>query len=189
MALFLDLLLPAVFIAMTVYHKELLPPVLGQVIMESKQTVPFSAAWETLGLLVAFELLQETGIHLPQNIGNSVSIIGGIVVGTAAAEAGILSPVALIAVSIAGICGFVLPNRDLATAVRAVRFLLAILASFMGLYGVVLGIAILIIHLASLKSMGVPYIIPIERGVLRKRLVKEKWRSRRTNPLDKRNQK
>ena len=189
MALFLDLLLPAVFIAMTVYHKELLPPVLGQVIMESKQTVPFSAAWETLGLLVAFELLQETGIHLPQNIGNSVSIIGGIVVGTAAAEAGILSPVALIAVSIAGICGFDLPNRDLATAVRAVRFLLAILASFMGLYGVVLGIAILIIHLASLKSMGVPYIIPIERGVLRKRLVKEKWRSRRTNPLDKRNQK
>ena len=189
MALTLDLLLPAVFIAMTVYHRELLPPVLGQVIMESKQTVPFSAAWETLGLLIAFELLQETGIHLPQNIGNSVSIIGGIVVGTAAAEAGILSPVALIAVSIAGICGFVIPNRDLATAIRVWRFFLAILASFLGLHGIGLGLIILLLHLASLKSLGVPYIIPVEKGILRNRMVKNKWRSKRTKPLDKRNQK
>ncbi|MBQ8796655.1 MAG: spore germination protein [Oscillospiraceae bacterium] len=188
-ALALDLLLPAVFIAMTVYHQELLPSVLGRVIMESKQTVPFSAAWETLGLLIAFELLQETGIHLPQNIGNSVSIIGGIVVGTAAAEAGILSPVALIAVSLAGICGFVLPNRDLATAIRVWRFFLAILASLFGLHGIGLGLIILLLHLASLKSLGVPYIIPFEKEILRKRMIKNKWRSRHTKPLDKRNQK
>ena len=90
-ALLLDLLLPALFIAVTEYHPFVLPQKLGDVIMASKQTVPFSAIWETLGLLIAFELLQETGIHLPQSIGNSVSIIGGIVVGTAAAEAGILS--------------------------------------------------------------------------------------------------
>ncbi len=188
-ALAIDLLLPALFVAMTVYHRELLPPILGQVVMESKQTVPFSAAWETLGLLVAFELLQETGIHLPQNIGNSVSIIGGIVVGTAAAEAGLLSPVALIAVSMAGICGFVLPNRDMATAVRVCRFFLTILASFMGLHGIVLGLVLILLHLASMKSLGVSYLIPFEKTILRKRLVKEKWRGKHTKPADKKKQK
>lgn len=188
-ALFIDLLLPALFIAMTVYHQDLMPQLLGKVIMESKQTVPFSAVWETLGLLVAFELLQETGVHLPQNIGNSVSIIGGIVVGTAAAEAGILSPVALIAVSLAGICGFVQPNRDLATAIRVCRFLLAVLASLWGLHGIVAGLVLLILHLANLKSLGVSYIVPFEKGILRKRMVNDKWRSKRTKPKDRRNQK
>lgn len=188
-ALLTDLLLPALFIAMTVYHRDLLPPLLGEVIMKSKQTVPFSAAWETLGLLVAFELLQETGVHLPQNIGSSVSIIGGIVVGTAAAEAGVLSPVALIAVSLAGICGFVLPNRDMATAIRVCRFLLGVLASLWGLHGIAVGLLVLVAHLASLKSLGVSYIIPFEKGILRKRMVKDKWRSRHTNPEDRRNQK
>ena len=188
-ALLIDLLLPALFVAMTVYHRTLLPPLLGKVIMESKQTVPFSSIWETLGLLVAFELLQETGVHLPQNIGNAVSIIGGIVVGSAAAEAGVLSPVALIAVSMAGICGFVLPNRDLATAIRVCRFVLTVLASLLGLTGVVVGLLVMIIHLGCLRSLGVPYLIPFETRLLQRRLSKEKYRSKRPKPEDKRNQK
>lgn len=188
-ALLIDLLLPAMFIAMTVYHQDLFPEKLGQVIMRSKASVPFSSIWETLGLLVAFELLQETGIHLPRNVGNSVSIIGGIVVGSAAAEAGILSPVALIAVSVAGVCGFVLPNRDFAAAIRVWRFALAILASLAGLAGIGVGLLILGTRLALLKSLGVPYIIPFEKGLVRKRLVKDKWRSKRTKTIDRRNQK
>lgn len=183
-ALLLDLLLPALFVAMTLYHQTLMPAVLRNVIMESKLTVPFSSAWETLGLLIAFELLQETGIHLPQNIGSSVSIIGGIVVGTAAAEAGLISPVALIAVSLAGICGFVLPNRDLAAAVRVWRFLLTVLASLLGLTGILLGSGALLLRLACLKSLGVSYLVPFEPGLLRSRMVKNKERDKRINPLD-----
>jgi len=189
LALAVDLLLPALFIAMTVFHPHLMPETLKQVIMESKQTVPFSSTWETLGLLIAFELLQETGIHLPQSIGNSVSIIGGIVVGSAAAEAGILSPVALIAVSIAGVCGFVIPNRDLAASIRVWRFALAVLASLCGLTGIILGLILLTAHLLSLKSLGVSYIIPFEPGLLRRRMIRRRNRDDRTKPMDRENQK
>jgi hypothetical protein len=188
-ALLVDLLLPALFVAMTVHHPHWLPPNLYQVIAESKQSVPFSSTWEILGLLIAFELLQETGIHLPQSIGNSVSIIGGIVVGSAAAEAGILSPIALIAVSVAGVCGFVLPNRDLAAAVRVCRFLLTIVASIAGVVGIAAGVTVLIWHLAVLKSLGISYITPFKPGLIRKRLAANKKRSRRIRPQDEKNQK
>ena len=124
-------------------------------------------------ILVSFELLQESGIHLPQSIGQSVSIIGGIVVGTVGVEAGLISSLALIAVSVAGVCGFVLPNRDLADAIRVWRFLLAVLAAVLGLWGVALGIMILIIRLATLKSLGRPYLQPFEPTLMRHRLFQD----------------
>ena len=103
-------------------------------------------------------------------------------------EAGIISPIALIAVSIAGICGFVLPNRDLANAVRIWRFGIALMAAVGGLYGVAAGGLILLIHLSSLKSLGLPYLSRTGR-ILRPRLKKQKWRSAILKPLDRRNQK
>lgn len=170
LALMISLLLPALFVALTVHHTALVPPKLWELIQSSKSNAPFSAAWEVLGLLIAFELLQESGVHLPQSIGQSVSIIGGIVVGTAGAEAGLISSVALIMVSIAGICGFVLPNRDFAAAIRVWRFLLAVFAAFTGLLGLVLGVAFLVIRLFRLKSLGVCYLVCNEPGILRKQM-------------------
>ena len=185
-ALVLGLLLPAIYIAFTMHHQNWIPQALEGVIQQNK--VPFSSIWEVLGLLLAFELLQESGIHLPQSIGQSVSIIGGIVVGTAGVEAGLISSMALIVVSIAGVCGFVLPNRDLAAAIRFCRFALAIAASVVGLWGIVVGMVVLLIHLAMQKSLGVPYILPFASGAVRHRLVKNKYRDPILKPKDTRKQ-
>ncbi len=188
LALFASLLLPGIYIALAAYHHSLIPLPLLRSIIESKQNVPFTTMSEVLGLLIAFELLQESGIHLPQAIGQSVSVVGGIVVGTAAVEAGIISPVALIAVSVAGVCGFVLPSRDLANAVRVWRFFIAVLSALAGLYGTAAGLVILLIHLTGLRSLGINYLAHTGH-ILRKRLKKQTHRSAKLNPKDRRNQK
>ena len=191
-ALLLSLLLPGLYVAMATYHQEMIPYPLLKSMIEAKKAVPFPTILEVLGLLLAFELLREAGIHLPQSIGQTVSIIGGLVVGSAAVEAKLISPAALIAVAVAGICGFALPERDFANAIRLWRLGLTGTAAVGGLFGFTAGVVALVIHLAGLQSMGLPYLRvtgePGHPGILRQRLSRQRYRDLGLNPEDKRNQ-
>ncbi len=194
LALPVSLLLPGLYVAMAAFHPEMLPTALLESVIESKHAVPFPTIFEVLGLLVAFELLREASISLPQSIGQSLSIIGGLVVGTAAVEAKIISPAALIVVAVAGICGFAVPGRGFADALRLWRFLLAVLASLGGLFGLTMGALCLLVHLAGLTSLGESYLAPFARvsglrALIRRRLVNEKYRDAYLHPQDIKNQK
>ena len=159
-ALTAALLLPGLYVAMAAFHQELLPTPLLEAVIESKQKVPFPTVLEVLGLLAAFELLQEAGLSAPKAVSQPVSIIGGLVVGTAAVEASLISPAALIVVSAAGICGFALPGKSFADAVRLCRFALTLCAALAGLFGLTFGLLALLVHLSSLDSFDRAYLAP-----------------------------
>lgn len=155
-----SLLLPAFYIAVTTFHSQLLPLQMLLSIQKSKINVPFSSCVEVLGLLFSFEILIEAGLRLPKNIGSAMSIVGGLVVGQAAVSANIISPVVVIVIALAGIAGFTIPNQDLSIALRISRFGLAILASFAGFYGLMIGFLFLVTHLCSLDNCGLAYMSP-----------------------------
>ncbi len=192
------LLLPGLYIAVVTFHPEAIPVKLALSIVAAKQEVPFSTIFEVLIMLLAFEVIQEAGLRLPGPIGSTVSILGGLVVGNAAVEAHIVSPAVLIAVAIAGVAGYTQPSQDMGNALRLWRFGLAILSSLSGLFGLGLGCAALIYHLAGLETFGVPYLAPFTTGTQVRRghpslfrlpLPAMKWRDGAVRTQNRRNQK
>lgn len=196
-ALVLSLVLPAFYVAIAMYHQEMIPTKLLLSVIESKQSVPFSTALEVLGMLIAFELLQEAGLRLPNPVGDTVSIIGALIVGQSAVEAKVISPIAVIVVALAGISSFALPNQDLSGALRLARFALVIAAILAGLFGVTALLCLIIWQLCSIDNFGTNYTAPLSGGrphplastLLRKPKGDDKLRDETLNTPDRRRQK
>lgn len=159
--LLVALLFPSIYIAVTTFHHELMPTNLIFSVAASREKVPFPAVIEALLMEITFEALREAGLRLPRPIGSTVSIVGALVVGQAAVEAGIVSAPLVIVVATTGIASFMFPSYPLTGAIRLLRFFLIFLAATLGFYGILLGVFFILVHLVQLRSFGVPYLSPI----------------------------
>lgn len=159
--LFVAALAPALYIAITTFHQEMLPTQLLISLAAQREGVPFPAFIEALIMEATYEILREAGIRMPRAVGQAVSIVGTLVIGQAAVEAGIISASMIIVVSITAISSYVIPEFDMSIAVRITRFLFMGLAAAFGLFGIFVGMNALLLHLASLRSFGVPYMAPV----------------------------
>ncbi|MDD3223022.1 MAG: spore germination protein [Clostridia bacterium] len=186
-AALIAMVLPAFYIGVACFHPEMLPTSLELSFAAAREGVPFPLPVEVLILELAFELLREAGIRLPGPMGSALGIVGGLIIGQAAVDANIVSPIVVIVVALTALASFTIPNEGFASAFRLVKFYLILLASFLGVYGVILGMLTVLIHLASLESFGIPYLMPyvavradgnmdLQDGLVRKPLFKLKKR-------------
>jgi len=150
------------YVAVTTFHQEMLPIPLVFSVAGARETVPFPAFFEALLLMVVFELLVEAGIRLPRVVGGAVNIVGALIIGQAAVQAGLVSPILVIVIAATAISNFAVSvNYQIANILRLLRILFLIFAALLGLYGMSLVLLVLLVRLASMKSFGVPYLAPL----------------------------
>ncbi|GGF99519.1 spore germination protein [Paenibacillus abyssi] len=159
-AIFATMFLPALYIALVEYHQGMIPSKLAFSIAGSREGVPFPAVIEALLMEGTLELLREAGIRLPKPIGQTIGIVGGLVIGEAAVSAGIVSPVMVIVVAITAVSSFALPSYTFSISIRIIRFFVMLAAGIFGLYGIILAYIAISIHIVNLQSFGVPYASP-----------------------------
>ncbi len=152
--------LPALYIAMVSFHPEMIPSALALSIASGREGVPFPAFVEAFLMEGSFELMREAGIRLPGSLGQTMGVVGAVVIGQAAVSAGIVSPVMVVVVALTGIANFTVPSFDVALSYRLLRFGLMILSAVLGLYGLILGLLLILSHICILKSFGTPYLAP-----------------------------
>ncbi|RJE88478.1 spore germination protein [Paenibacillus sp. 1011MAR3C5] len=159
-SVFISLLLPSLYIAITTFHREMLPASLLFSLAAQREGVPFPAFVEALVMELTFEILREAGLRMPRAIGQAVSVVGTLVIGQAAVEAGIVSAAMVIVVSVTAISTFTLPAYSMSIPVRILRFAFMGVAASFGLFGVIMGLFVLLLHLCALRSFGEPFMSP-----------------------------
>ncbi len=160
LASFLAMVFPGLYLAMTNFHTQILPTDLLLSLAAARQGVPFPAVVEIILMELAFELLREAGVRLPGANGNTIGIVGGLIIGQAAVDANIVSPIVVIVVALTALCSFAVPNEEFATAFRILKFLFIFLCGYLGFFGFLVGILGILIHLSQLESFGIPYLAP-----------------------------
>ncbi|MDQ0900276.1 MULTISPECIES: spore germination protein [unclassified Paenibacillus] len=164
---FIATFLPAIYIALLEFHHGMIPSKLAFSIAGAREGVPFPAVVEAFAMEFTLELLREAGLRLPKPIGQTIGIVGGLVIGESAVAAGIVNPVMVIVVAVTAISSFSLPSYSFAISLRVMRFSIMLAAAFLGLYGIILGYIMINIHLVNLKSFGIPYSTPFAPLLIR----------------------
>ena len=159
-AAFFALTLPGLYLAVTNFHTQILPTPLLLSFWEARAGVPFPAALEVLLMELSFELIREAGVRLPGTMGNTIGIVGGLIIGQAAVEANLVSPIVVIVVAFTALCSFAIPNEEFAFSFRILKFLLIALSAWLGFFGFLVGLFLVLVHMAELKSFDVPYLSP-----------------------------
>ncbi|MCM3767696.1 spore germination protein [Neobacillus niacini] len=160
-ALFISMFASAFYIAITNYHVGMIPPDLLMAIAGTRERVPFPSIIEILMMELAFELIREAGLRVPSPIGPTIGIVGALILGQAAVQANIISPIVIIVIALSGLSSFIISDVSMNFAIRISRFLLIFSAGFMGIYGMAGLIILGLYYLVSLKSFGVPYFAPL----------------------------
>lgn len=184
-ALNIALLLPALTVAVLSFQQDFLPTQLIETLSNTRQDLPFPIFVEIILMEFLFELLQEAGARLPQTIGQAVSTVGGLVIGQAAVSAGFISPVTVIVVALTAISSFTLPSYAAENSIRILRFALIIMAAILGSVGVILGLMVILAHLCSLRSFGIPYLspfAPLSLRDLKDSFIRVPWPLMKTRP-------
>ncbi|WP_256709706.1 spore germination protein [Paenibacillus sp. FSL H8-0548] len=163
-ALVFSLIFPSLYVAIISFNPELIPTEFAVAVAGGRAGVPFPAIIEVLVIEISMEVLREATIRLPQQVGGALSIVGVLVVGQAAVAAGFASPITVVIIALTTIGSFATPAYNAALALRLLRFPLIIMAGIFGLYGVMIGLILILNHLLSLKSFGVPYMSPLVPG-------------------------
>lgn len=159
-ASYMAVFLPGIYVAAVAYHPGLIPIKLSLAIAASREGVPFPIVIEVLLMEIAFEFLREAGARLPQSIGQTIGIVGGLIIGDAAVRANVTSPLMVIVVAITAVASFAIPSYSLGIGFRMLRFPTIFLAAALGMYGVVLSFILINIHMVTLKTFGVNYLAP-----------------------------
>lgn len=160
LASFFAMTLPGLYLAVTNFHTQILPTTLILSFAAARQGVPFPAVVEVILMELSFELLREAGVRLPGAMGNTIGIVGGLIIGQAAVQANIVSPVVVIVVAFTALCSFAIPNEEFATAFRILKFFFIGMCAWLGFFGFLIALLGVLVHLAHLKSFGIPYLMP-----------------------------
>ncbi|WP_409300813.1 spore germination protein [Peribacillus sp. SCS-155] len=180
-----SIVLPSFYVAVLTYHQEMVPTNLLLSMASSRESVPFPALIEAMMMEITFEALREAGLRLPKQVGAAVSIVGALVIGQAAVQAGIVSAPMVIVVALTGIASFMVPRYAQGIALRLLRFPIILLAGTLGLLGIMLGLILIVVHLCKLRSFGVPYLspfAPLETRQLKDVFVRAPWWKLQTRP-------
>ncbi len=161
LSFFITLLLPAFYVAITTFNPEMIPDELLFSIVKQRSNVPFPTFFEVFLLMLAFEILRETDIRMPQRMGTAISVVGGLILGDAAVSAGIVSPISIIIIAMTSICGLLFSDVDMINGLRVWRFLFLISGSILGVIGIVIMGLMFITNLCSTRFLDIPYLVTI----------------------------